>query len=53
MAGDEIEVVIEKVGLACENRVAEQFDVPNLGITVRLGATPSRTSTPAHRPQRT
>jgi hypothetical protein len=39
LAGDQTGAVIGKLGAGCKNRVLEQFDVPNSGITVRLGAT--------------
>lgn len=39
VAGGKTEAVIGKLGVACKNRVLEQFDVPNSDITVRLGAT--------------
>jgi hypothetical protein len=39
LADDGIDTTIGQLGLACKNRVIEQFDVPNSDITVRLGAT--------------
>ena len=39
VADSKTDAVIGKLGLACKNRVLEQFDVPNSDINVRLGST--------------
>ena len=39
LADEAINATIGQLGLACKNRVIEQFDVPNSDIGVRLGAT--------------
>ena len=39
LADEAINATIGQLGLACKNRVTEQFDVPNSDIGVRLGAT--------------
>jgi hypothetical protein len=39
LADEATNATIGQLGLACKNRVVEQFDVPNSDIGVRLGAT--------------